>query len=65
MIFNGVLGILLGGFLAVYAGKILDVIGIADNLRQPANDYLKIVSSDTAHITPNIAAFLVCLSQAS
>ena len=43
MIFNGVLGILLGGFLAVYAGKILDVIGIADNLRQPANDYLKIV----------------------
>lgn len=43
IIFNTVLGVMLSVFLYFFAGQILDVVGIADALRQHAMDYLKIV----------------------
>ena len=43
IIFNTVLGVLLGLFLAAFSGTILHVISISDALYTPANTYLQIV----------------------
>lgn len=43
--FNGALGVVFSIFLGLFSGKILDVIGISESLRQPAEDYLAIVGS--------------------
>lgn len=43
IVFNAILGILLGVFLWAFSGTILDMVGIADALREPAATYLEIV----------------------
>lgn len=43
LIFNAVLGFLMAVFLATCSGKILMIVGIASNLQQPAETYLRIV----------------------
>lgn len=41
--FNGTLGIILGVFLFFFGGNVLDFVGIAESLKEPAEIYLKIV----------------------
>ena len=43
VIFNAIIGIIISAILYFGAGFILDVVGIADALRQPALEYLQIV----------------------
>ena len=43
LIFNSVIGVGMSVFLFVFSGGILDLIGIAGNLREPAMSYLEIV----------------------
>ena len=43
LIFNSVIGVGMSVFLFVFSGSILDLIGIAGNLREPAMSYLEIV----------------------
>lgn len=42
-LFNAVLGILLGLFFLVFSGTILEIVGIAEALKEPAMIYLRIV----------------------
>ena len=42
-IFNAALGIVLGAALFFFGGDILNMVGIADSLREPAETYLQIV----------------------
>lgn len=41
--FNAVIGVLMSAFLFLFSGQILDVVGVAYALREPAEIYLKIV----------------------
>lgn len=43
LVFNATLGVALGIFLWAFSGNILDMVGIADALREPAVSYLEIV----------------------
>ena len=43
LIFNSVIGMGMSIFLFIFSGNILDLIGIAGNLREPAMSYLEIV----------------------
>lgn len=43
IIFNAIVGIIISAILYFGGGLVLDVVGIADALRQPALDYLQIV----------------------
>lgn len=43
ILFNAVLGILLGLFFLIFSGNILEVVGIAEALKEPAMTYLRIV----------------------
>lgn len=43
LIFNSIIGVGMSIFLFVFSGGILDLIGIAGNLREPAMSYLEIV----------------------
>lgn len=45
LLFNGVMGVVFSIALGSFSGNILDAIGIAENLRKPAKDYLAIVGS--------------------
>lgn len=41
--FNGTLGLILGAFLFFFGGNVLDIVGVAGALKEPAEIYLKIV----------------------
>ena len=43
LIFNAVIGVLISAFLAIFSGKILEIVSIAPALLEPAETYLKIV----------------------
>ena len=43
LIFNAVIGVLMSAFLAIFSGKILEIVSIAPALLEPAETYLKIV----------------------